>query len=122
MMSWFLGGVTSLLVASAIGSAPLAVAPQGPQRNVMSSSPHPRPLGGLQLAFEPRSAEVYVDGDYVGVVDEFSGYYQHLDLPAGRHYVEVLANGYQPWDWDVTIVPGRTLTFRMSLEQASHGW
>src|SRR3954462_5812555 len=122
MMSWFLGGVTSLLVAGAIGSAPSGVAPQGPQRRVVPSSAHSRPFGGLQIAFEPRNAEVYVDGDYVGLVDEFRGYYQHLDLPAGDHYVEVLANGYLPWSWDVTIVPGRTITFRMSLEQASHGW
>ena len=74
--------------------------------------------GGLQLDIEPRRALVYVDGWYVGVVDQFSGYYHHLDLAAGSHTIEILATDYDPLAFDIAIVPGRTTTYRGSLQRA----
>ena len=74
--------------------------------------------GGLQLDIEPRRALVYVDGWYVGVVDQFSGYYHHLDLAAGSHTIEILATDYELLACDIAIVPGRTITYRGSLQRA----
>ena len=74
--------------------------------------------GGLQLDIEPRRALVYVDGWYVGVVDQFSGYYRHLDLAAGSHTIEILATDYEPLAFDIAIAPGRTTTYRGSLQRA----
>jgi len=74
--------------------------------------------GGLQLDIEPRRALVYVDGWYVGVVDQFSGYYRHLDLAAGPHTIEILAIDYEPLAFDIAISPGRTTTYRGSLPRA----
>ena len=74
--------------------------------------------GGLQLDIEPRRALVYVDGWYVGVVDQFSGYYRHLDVAAGSHTIEILATEYEPLAFDITISPGRTTTYRGSLQRA----
>jgi PEGA domain-containing protein len=73
------------------------------------------PLGGLQLDIDPRRAEVYVDGAYAGVVDEFSGYFHHLDLPAGPHAVAVVAPGYEPLIFNVIVAPGVTTTQRGTL-------
>jgi hypothetical protein len=75
-------------------------------------------IGGLQVDVEPRRALVYVDGWYVGLVDEFSGYYHHLDIDAGWHTLEILAPDYEPLIVDVTVVPHRTTTFRGSLNRA----
>jgi hypothetical protein len=36
--------------------------------------------------------------------------------------MEVLSPGYLPMIWDVIVVPGRTLTYRMSLQEASRSW
>jgi len=72
-------------------------------------------IGGVQLALEPRRAQVFVDGLYAGLVDDFAGYYRHLPLPAGNHRIEVFAPGYQPLIFDVTVVPDRTITYRQSL-------
>jgi len=87
------------------------------------SSPAPssdgRPIGGLQLDVEPRRARVYVDGWFVGVVDEFSGYYRHLDLAAGPHRIELEASDYDLLLVDVVVSPGRTATYRASLSRAS---
>ena len=74
--------------------------------------------GGLQLDIEPRRALVYVDGWYVGVVDQFSGYYRHLDIGAGSHTIEILATDYEPLAFDIAISPGRTTTYRGSLQRA----
>ena len=76
-----------------------------------------RPEGGLQLDVEPRRALVYVDGLYAGVVDRFSGYYHHLDLAAGPHRIELVASDYDPLIVDVMVTPGRTTTYRGSLNR-----
>src|SRR6185295_13896109 len=74
------------------------------------------PRGGLQLDVLPWSAQVYVDGTLAGRVEQFRGYYQHLDLPAGPHAIAVVAPGCEPLVFDVVIVPGKTLTYRAALK------
>jgi hypothetical protein len=76
-------------------------------------------IGGLQLDVDPRRALVYADGWYVGLVDEYSGYYRHLDIDAGWHTIEILAPDYEPLIVDVVIAPGRTTTYRGTLERAA---
>ena len=85
-----------------------------------SASPLPPPAegvptGGLQLDVEPHRAQVYVDGFYAGLVDDFRGYYRHLDLPAGLHRVDLLLSGYPSQTLDVVVTPGRTATYRGTL-------
>jgi len=75
-------------------------------------------LGGLQLDVQPWRAQVYVDGDYVGLVDDFNGYYHHLELVAGRHVIVIVAPNYQPLILDALVTPGRTATYRGSLTRA----
>ena len=82
-------------------------------------APQPGLVGGLQLDIEPRRALVYVDGWYVGIVDEFSGYYRHLEVPAGVHTFGIVATDYEPLEFDLTIAPGRTTTYRGALQRAS---
>ena len=76
-------------------------------------------LGGLQLDVQPWRAQVYVDGAYVGLVDDFNGYYHHLELVAGRHLIVIVAPNYQPLILDALVTPGRTTTYRGSLTRAS---
>jgi hypothetical protein len=78
-----------------------------------------RPNGGLQIDVLPRRAAVFVDGVAAGRVEEFSGYYRHLTLPAGDHLVEILESGYRPVAFEILIVPGRTITYRATLEASS---
>jgi hypothetical protein len=71
--------------------------------------------GSLKLKIKPRNAEVYVDGYYMGQVDDFDGVFQHLDLENGQHRIEIRANGYQPIVLDMKIEPGRTVTYENQL-------
>lgn len=68
--------------------------------------------GGLRIVNAPRDAQVFADGYYVGIVDDFDGIFQHLNLEAGPHHIEINEPGLQPVAFDVNIAPGRTMTFR----------
>lgn len=68
--------------------------------------------GGLRIVNAPRDAQVFADGYYVGIVNDFDGIFQHLNLEAGPHHIEINEPGLQPVAFDVNIAPGRTITFR----------
>ena len=51
------------------------------------------PYGGVRIQGAPRNAEVYVDGSYVGIVDDFDGAFQRLELEPGAHSIEIRAPG-----------------------------
>jgi hypothetical protein len=76
------------------------------------------PVGGVQLDIDPRRAQVFVDGTYAGLVEEFSGYFHHLELAAGPHDIAVVSPGYEPLNLHVIVAPGATLTHRDALSRA----
>jgi PEGA domain len=73
--------------------------------------------GLLRLKIKPRDAEVYVDGFFVGTVDEFDGVFQRLHIEAGAHRIEVRAPGYETLIFDVRIVPDRKTTYQGEMRR-----
>ncbi|HET7694564.1 MAG TPA: hypothetical protein VFK57_02575 [Vicinamibacterales bacterium] len=71
-----------------------------------------RPYGGLRITDAPRWARVFADGYYVGLVNDFDGIFQHLNLEAGPHRIEVEDDNYGAIAFDVFIRPGQTITYR----------
>jgi hypothetical protein len=65
--------------------------------------------GGIRIQGAPRDAEVYVDGAYAGVVDDYDGVFQRLDLEPGSHEIEIRTQG-RPLTYDVNVTPGQTVT------------
>lgn len=60
--------------------------------------PYPYPLApeaSLRLDVKPRDAQVYVDGYYAGVVDEFDGTFQRLHVLPGQHEIVIYKEGYR---------------------------
>jgi hypothetical protein len=88
-----------------------------------ATAPYPFPVddqiatGGLRLRIEPKSADVFVDGYYAGIVDDFNGHFQRLKLVAGPHHVEIVAAGYAPLTFDVIIEPHHTTEFQAVLQR-----
>jgi hypothetical protein len=74
-----------------------------------------RLYGWLRITGAPHEAHVFADGYYVGIVDDFDGVFQHLNLEAGPHRIEVEIPGYESVAFDVMVQPGRTTTFRADL-------
>ena len=71
-----------------------------------------RYYGGVRITGAPRDAEVFADGYYVGLVNDFDGIFQHINLEAGSHHIEIDRGGYEPIAFDVYVRPGETTTFR----------
>jgi hypothetical protein len=77
-----------------------------------------RSYGGVRIDLPQRDAEVYVDGYYAGVVGDFDGAFQQVNLEPGPHRIEIRARGYEPATFDVNIEPGRTIRYRAPLQEA----
>ena len=67
--------------------------------------------GSLRLKVQPRFGEVFVDGYYVGVVNDYDGIFQRLRLEEGPHHIEIVETGFVPLELDVLILPGETITY-----------
>lgn len=72
-------------------------------------------IGGIRLKIRPRDAQVFVDGYYAGIVDDFDGTFQSLRLEAGGHKIEIHMPGFEDLELDVHVQPGRTLTLSEDL-------
>jgi glucose/arabinose dehydrogenase len=65
----------------------------------------PLPATGLELAVEPATAEVLVDGEPRGLVDELAS--GVLGLPPGIYQVSLRAPGHVTWRAEVAVRAGR---------------
>ena len=71
--------------------------------------------GGVALEMTPYDADVFVDGEYAGRVEDFDGTTQPLTLSAGMHQIDVQAQGYEPMRFNVEIQPGQVIPYRGDL-------
>ena len=71
--------------------------------------------GDVRLQVRPRDAQVFVDGYYAGIVDDFDGIFQRLTLTVGPHEIEIEAPGVQPQVFNVYVDPARTVDVRADL-------
>jgi hypothetical protein len=63
-------------------------------------------LGALDLDVSPAKAEIYLDGHYVGVVDQYDGFPQYLWLEKGTYDVVLFKDGFRTISRQITIYPG----------------
>jgi len=78
--------------------------------------PNQSNMGGVSFDITPSTAEIWVDGNYYGTVDQFTSSFQPLGLAAGRHHIELREPGYQVSSFDVDIIPGQVIPFQGQLE------
>jgi hypothetical protein len=69
----------------------------------------------VRLEIDQKTANVFADGFYVGVVDDFDGIFQHLNLKVGAHHLEIAAVGYETLTLDVNVAAGKTITYKQSM-------
>ena len=65
--------------------------------------------GALRLKVRPVDTEVYVNGYYAGVVDDFDGVFQRLYLPRGEHDITLRLRGYESHALPVRVRAGQTI-------------
>lgn len=74
-----------------------------------------------RIEVKPREAQVYLDGYLVGMVDQFDGVFQRLDLPTGEHEIEVYLRGYRTYRQRTLFRPGESYHFKAMLEPLPAG-
>ena len=87
---------------------------RAPRERVMIAPGSPY-YGGVALEMTPYDADVFVDGEYAGHVEDFDGTTQPLTLSAGPHQIEVQAQGYEPMRVFVEVQPGQVIPYRGDL-------
>ena len=103
---------TARTSASASTTGPAASTTTAIRRAPTTTRSRAGTYGGVRITEAPRDAQVFADGYYVGIVDDFDGAFQHVNLEAGQHRIEVRAGGVEPVSFDVYVQPGRTITLR----------
>ena len=79
------------------------------------------PESSVRLEVKPKQAEVYVDGYYAGIVDDFDGTFQRLHLPPGEHEIELYLNGYRTVHQKVYLTPDNTFKVKYEMEKLRAG-
>jgi len=73
--------------------------------------------GEIRVKANVRTARIYIDDALVGIVDEFDGLKNHLELDGGRHTLELRAEGYESVMKEINVEVGKTLTERLTLKR-----
>ena len=118
MYKGFLLITAQLAIAVAFGSTAAHAAPAAGQWSYPQYAP---PDASVRFEVKPKQAEVFVDGFYAGLVDEFSGTFQRLRLPPGGHEIAVYMAGYHTFRQKVYLTPDNTLKIKHELDRLEPG-
>ena len=67
---------------------------------------------------KPKSAQVYVDGQIAGVVDDFDSAFQQLKLDAGPHRIELRHPGFESVSFDIRTEVDKKITYKAEMKAA----
>lgn len=77
--------------------------------------------GAARIQVAPRNAEVFIDGYFVGTVDDFDGVFQRLHVPAGEHDLAIYLQGYKTIREKVLFRRGATLKVSSEMQPLAPG-
>jgi hypothetical protein len=91
--------------------------------------PYPYPYYGyhyddraeIRVQVTPRDAQVYVDGYFAGLVDDFDGWSQRLRVEAGEHDIEIYLEGYRTRRERMLLRPHQGYRMQFALEPLPAG-
>lgn len=79
------------------------------------------PTSDVRLDVTPKDAEVYVDGYYAGLVNDFNGVFHKLHVPPGEHEITLYMDGYRSVHEKVLLSPDKTIKLKYSMEKTAPG-
>ena len=69
----------------------------------------------------PKATEVYVDGYYAGVADDFDGAFTRLHTSPGGHAVTLRLDGYRTVTQNIYVRPDSTFKLKEAMEKLAPG-
>jgi PEGA domain len=75
----------------------------------------------VKTQIKPNQTEVYVDGYYAGVADDFDGAFQRLHTSPGGHAVTLRLEGYRTVTQNIYVRPGSTYELTETMEKLAPG-
>jgi hypothetical protein len=79
------------------------------------------PWSALRFQVTPQNTEIFLDGFYVGTVDDFDGIFQRLRLVPGEHDIELYLSGYRSVRQKILVQPRATFRVRYTMEPLKPG-
>ena len=79
------------------------------------------PEASVRLEVKPKEAEVYVDGYYAGIVNDFDGTFQRLRVEPGEHEIELWLDGYRTLRQKVYLRQDNTFRVKYQMERLASG-
>jgi hypothetical protein len=78
-------------------------------------------IGSVRVLVEPSETRVYVDGYYAGVVDDFDGIFQRLNLAPGRHEISLRLDGHRTQNFKVYVPYDQTIKIYHEMVRGAPG-
>lgn len=75
----------------------------------------------VRVQAKPTEADVYVDGFYAGIVDDFDGVFQRLPLPPGGHELLLYLEGYRTARFALYLRPASEFNLRHTMVRLPPG-
>ena len=79
----------------------------------------PTVTASVKLSVSPNRAAVFVDGAYVGHVDEFDGPGQAMLIAPGKHKIMISLPGYENFETEVTLVANQQFQLKTELRKSA---
>jgi hypothetical protein len=75
----------------------------------------------VRVLVKPKEAQVYVDGYYRGIVDDFDGSWQRLRLEVGEHEIVLFLKGYRTVKQKLALGRGASFKLRYEMQKLAAG-
>jgi hypothetical protein len=75
----------------------------------------------VRVEVTPKQAEVYVDGFYAGVADDFDGVFKRLHTTPGGHAITLHLEGYRTVTENIYASPDSTYKLRDTMQKLAAG-
>lgn len=79
------------------------------------------PTSDIRLIVTPKTADVYVDGNKVGIVDNFDGVFQSLNIIPGQHELVIYQEGYRAIHQSIDVRPGTSYKLQFTMVPLQNG-
>lgn len=71
--------------------------------------------GLVDFNVRPQKSDIYVDGVYIGIADDYNGYPQKAALTPGKHRIKVVSPSGQIVERQIYVMPARELNFDLKF-------